>query len=55
MPGGAWVMLVFGAVVLYGGLAWCLKIAVTSSKKVEYVDVECASDLCEVEELEEKS
>jgi len=54
MPGGAWGMMIFGAVVLYGGLAWCLKIAATSNKKVKYVDAECASDLCEVKELEEE-
>ena len=24
---GAWLMLVFGAVVLYGGFLWCLMIA----------------------------
>ena len=27
MPLSAWLMLVVGCVVLYGGLAWCLVIA----------------------------
>ena len=27
MPLGAWIMLVFGCLVLYGGLALCLSIA----------------------------
>ena len=27
MPFSAWIMLVFGCVVLYGGLAACLRIA----------------------------
>jgi len=27
MPVGAWLMLIFGCVVLYGGFAWCLAIA----------------------------
>jgi hypothetical protein len=32
MPLGAWVMLLFGCVVLYGGLAACLVIAVRATK-----------------------
>ena len=28
---GAWIMLIFGAAVLYGGLVWCLLI--TTRKK----------------------
>ena len=32
MPVSAWVMLIFGAVVLYGGFFWCLKIALKSKK-----------------------
>ncbi len=27
MPISAWIMLAFGCLVLYGGLAWCLMIA----------------------------
>lgn len=27
MPVSAWIMLVFGSLVLYGGLALCLRIA----------------------------
>lgn len=27
MPVSAWLMLIFGVVVLYGGLAWCIWIA----------------------------
>ncbi len=47
------VMLLFGVVVLFGGLTWCILIAYRSGKKARYVDAECATDLCEVEELEE--
>jgi hypothetical protein len=32
MPAGAWIMLVFGAAVLYGGLAVCLRIAWKAEK-----------------------
>lgn len=28
MPISAWIMFVFGCVVLYGGLAWCIGIAI---------------------------
>ena len=28
MPFSAWIMLVFGCLVLYGGLAWCVMIAI---------------------------
>ncbi len=28
MPMSAWIMLVLGCLVLYGGLAWCLRIAI---------------------------
>ncbi len=28
MPLSAWLMLVFGCTILYGGLAWCIGIAV---------------------------
>ncbi len=28
MPISAWLMLVFGCSILYGGLAWCITIAV---------------------------
>ncbi|WP_143555683.1 MetS family NSS transporter small subunit [Selenihalanaerobacter shriftii] len=34
MPGSAIAMLIFGSVVLYGGLAYCLKIAIKSDKKL---------------------
>jgi len=27
MPLSAWLMLVFGCAILYGGLAWCISIA----------------------------
>ncbi|MBC8278302.1 MAG: MetS family NSS transporter small subunit [FCB group bacterium] len=27
MPVSAWLMLVFGCIVLYGGFFWCLMIA----------------------------
>lgn len=30
MPVSAWLMLIFGCVVLYGGFAWCLKIALSN-------------------------
>ncbi len=33
MPAGAWIMLGFGALVLYGGLAACLVIAVRSTRE----------------------
>ncbi|MCF7976280.1 MAG: MetS family NSS transporter small subunit [Phycisphaerae bacterium] len=33
MPISAWIMFVFGSLVLYGGLAVCIGIAVRSSKK----------------------
>ncbi len=33
MPTSAWIMLVIGCLVLYGGLALCIGIAVRSSKK----------------------
>ncbi len=29
MPLSAWIMLFFGCIVLYGGLIWCIKIALT--------------------------
>ena len=28
MPLSAWIMFVFGCLVLYGGLAWCIAIAI---------------------------
>ncbi len=27
MPLSAWLMLIFGCLILYGGLGWCLRIA----------------------------
>ncbi|MBD3237278.1 MAG: MetS family NSS transporter small subunit [Candidatus Eisenbacteria bacterium] len=27
MPLSAWLMMIFGCLVLYGGLTWCLSIA----------------------------
>ena len=27
MPLSAWLMMIFGCLVLYGGLGWCLSIA----------------------------
>ena len=35
MPISAWIMLIFGCVVLYGGFAWCLKIALKNKGKKE--------------------
>jgi hypothetical protein len=32
MPISAWIMFIFGSVILYGGLALCIGIAVRSSK-----------------------
>ncbi|NQT35155.1 MetS family NSS transporter small subunit [bacterium] len=33
MPVSAWIMLVFGCVVLYGGFLWCLRIALRSKRE----------------------
>jgi hypothetical protein len=33
MPISAWIMLIFGCLVLYGGFFWCLSIARRSEKK----------------------
>lgn len=33
MPLSAWIMLVFGCVVLYGGLAVCIAIAMRKRKE----------------------
>ncbi|MCP4452810.1 MAG: MetS family NSS transporter small subunit [Planctomycetes bacterium] len=33
MPTSAWIMFIFGSVILYGGLALCIGIAVRSSNK----------------------
>ncbi len=33
MPVSAWIMLIFGCVVLYGGFLWSLKIALRAKKK----------------------
>jgi hypothetical protein len=33
MPLSAWIMLVFGCLVLYGGLAWCIAIAIRKRDK----------------------
>jgi len=35
MNAGAWIMLVFGCALLYGGLAYCLFIAAGSKKYPE--------------------
>jgi len=35
MPASAIVMLIFGCVVLYGGLIFCLRRAIKGSKKSE--------------------
>ncbi|MBN2542367.1 MetS family NSS transporter small subunit [bacterium] len=35
---GAWIMLVFGAIVLYGGFFWCLKIASQKKPAIPKVD-----------------
>ncbi|WP_143018623.1 MULTISPECIES: MetS family NSS transporter small subunit [unclassified Candidatus Frackibacter] len=32
MPGSAIAMLIFGCIVLYGGLGYCLNIAIKSNK-----------------------
>jgi len=32
MPVSAWIMLIFGCVVLYGGFLWSLKIALRAKK-----------------------
>ncbi len=33
MPTSAWIMFIFGSVILYGGLALCIGIAMHKSKK----------------------
>ena len=33
MPLSAWIMFLFGCLVLYGGLAWCIAIAVRQRSK----------------------
>jgi len=33
MPLSAWLMLIFGCLVLYGGLALCITIAIRKRKK----------------------
>jgi hypothetical protein len=33
MPISAWIMFIFGSLVLYGGLAMCIGIAIRSSRK----------------------
>ena len=33
MPASAWIMLIFGCLVIYGGFFCCLKIALTKRKK----------------------
>jgi len=38
MPLSAWLMLVFGCVVIYGGLILCIAIAVRNSKKSKSPD-----------------
>jgi hypothetical protein len=35
MPLSAWLMLLFGCVVLYGGLAYCLSIALRNRRDRE--------------------
>lgn len=35
MPVSAWIMLIFGCLVLYGGFFWCLKIAISKKKEKE--------------------
>ncbi|MDD3839176.1 MAG: MetS family NSS transporter small subunit [Clostridia bacterium] len=32
MPISAWIMLLFGCVVLYGGLGYCLNIAIKNGR-----------------------
>jgi len=34
MPVSAWIMLIFGCVVLYGGFLWSLRIALRRKKQV---------------------
>ena len=38
MPVSAWIMLIFGCVVLYGGFLWCLRIAIKKKEAGEQVD-----------------
>jgi hypothetical protein len=33
MPLSAWIMFIFGCVVLYGGLAFCIAIAIRNRNK----------------------
>ena len=33
MPVSAWIMFAFGSLVLYGGLAWCIGIAIRKQKQ----------------------
>ena len=35
MPVSAWIMFVFGCLVLYGGLAWCIALAWRKRKRDE--------------------
>jgi hypothetical protein len=35
MPVSAWIMFAFGCLVLYGGLALCISIAIRKQKNVE--------------------
>ena len=33
MPASAWIMTILIGIVLYGGLGWCIRIAVKKSKE----------------------
>jgi hypothetical protein len=33
MPISAWIMFLFGCVVLYGGLVWCISIAIRKRER----------------------
>lgn len=33
MPASAWIMLIIGCILLYGGLAWSITVAVKTNRK----------------------
>ncbi len=38
MPVSAWIMLLFGVLLLYGGFFWCLMIALKNKGKVDKLE-----------------
>jgi hypothetical protein len=43
MPVSAWLMLIFGCLVLYGGIIWSLRIAMKSKNMSELYEDETES------------